>query len=235
MVKEKNKTMLWVLIIVLLVIATLTVIAIHFVQPSKKDLTDALPSPVETLLYEEGLADEDIEERANNETDIPAEMIQERLQDVGELITEEYGFTDVITYSKNKEFLKKKWGITEASFLATYDGIIYAGVDFSKITVEKDILRRIITVYLPSSEIYSVDIDTDSLVNYSEKNSLWNKITLDDYNNALNDFKDNVTDKAIKKGVLEKAQDNAETIIRVFVNSIIDISDYSVEIQSANK
>ncbi len=235
MVKEKNKTMLWILIIVLLVIATLTVVAIHFAHPLNKDLSSTLPSPTETLLSEENLTNDNIEERAIEETGIPPEVIQEKLQDVGKLITEEYWFTDVINYSKNKEILKKEWGITESSLLATYAGVICAGVDFSEITVEKDILRRVITVYLPSSEIFSIDIDPESLTIYSEKNGLGNKFTMVDYNSALNDFQNEVKDKAIESGILERAQDNAKTIIRTFANSIIDISDYSVEIQAANK
>ena len=153
----------------------------------------------------------------------------EQLQDVGSLVTEEYYFTEVVSFSSVKKLFKTiALGITESSYLASYDGIISAGLDFEKISVEKDDENKVITIRLPKSEVKYMEIDTDSFVLYSEKEGLGNKITLNDYNDSLIELEKNAKNKAVDRGLLKRADENAKLVISNFVKSLVDTSDYTV-------
>ena len=85
------------------------------------------------------------------ETTISGETIREGLNDIGELATEEYFFTRVETFDKSKNIKGIKIPFTESKFVYSYDGIVKAGIDFADVSVEKDDLKKIITITLPDS------------------------------------------------------------------------------------
>ena len=135
----------------------------------------------------------------------------------------------MVSYSSVKKLFKTiKLGITESSYLASYDGVISAGLDFEKISVEKNDEERIITIRLPKSEVKYMQIDPESFVLYSEKEGLGNKISLSDYNDSLIELEKNAEKKAVDRGLLKCADDNAKLVISNFVNSLVDTSDYMV-------
>ena len=155
--------------------------------------------------------------------------IEEGICDMGLLVTQEYYFTEVISYSSVKKLFKTiKLGITESSYLASYDGVISAGLDFEKISVEKNDEERIITIRLPKSEVKYMQIDPESFVLYSEKEGLGNRISLSDYNDSLIELEQNAEKKAVDRGLLKRADENARLVISNFVNSLVDTSDYMV-------
>ena len=171
----------------------------------------------------------EVEKIIEVEKKISGDIIQDGLRDMGFLVTEEYYFTEVVSYSSVKKLFKTiKLGITESSYLASYDGVISAGLDFEKISVEKDDEERIITIRLPKSEVKYMQIDPESFVLYSEKEGLGNKISLSDYNDSLIELEKNAEKKAVDRGLLKRADDNAKLVISNFVNSLVDTSDYMV-------
>lgn len=162
------------------------------------------------------------------ESSISAEVIQEQLQDVGSLITEEYYFTEVVSYSSVKKLWKIELGITESAFLASYDGVVTAGIDFTAIQVEKDEEKKQITVTMPEAEVLNVDIDPESLQLYSEKTGFHNPISVEDYNASLVTLEEQAREKALDRGLLERANTNAEQLVRQFIGGLIDTSEYTV-------
>ena len=102
---------------------------------------------------------------------VNTKTIQDGLVNMGFLVTQEYYFTQVETYSKDKNIL---FVIpTTSGFTYSYDGAVMAGVDFAGIKIETDTDRKSITVEMPASEIQAVTIDKDTFKIYSEKDSLW--------------------------------------------------------------
>jgi hypothetical protein len=160
-------------------------------------------------------------------TTITSETLQEGLRDMGVLITQEYYFTQVENYEKTKTILK--FFTSSSNFIYSYDGVVTAGVDFNDISVEKDDTDKVITITVPQSEIQYIDIDYDSFKIYSEKDGLWNPTSIEDYNDSLVDLKKNAEDKAIEKGVLDKADENAKAIIKNFVTGMVDDLDYTIK------
>ena len=155
--------------------------------------------------------------------------IRDGLADMGVLITQEYYFTQVETYTKEKNiFLVIP---STSAFTYSYDGAVMAGVDFEKILVETDEDRRTITVTMPSSEIQAVTIDKDTFKIYSEKDSLWNPLKLEDYNISLDEFETAAKEKALASGILTRSDEQAQNIVRRFIQSLPGMSGYTVEFQ----
>ena len=157
---------------------------------------------------------------------IGTETIRDGLADMGVLITQEYYFTQVETYTKEKTI----FAIIPSSsgFMYSYDGAVQAGLDFTKIGIETNEDTRTITVDMPASEIQNVTIDKDTFQIYSEKDSLWNPLKLEDYNISLAEFEETAKEKAVAGGILDRSDAQAQTIVREFISSLPNTAGYTV-------
>lgn len=157
---------------------------------------------------------------------VSTDTIQDGLANMGVLITQEYYFTQVEKYTKEKTFLKF---ITSSSeFMYSYDGAVMAGIDFGKIKIKTDEDRKIITVDMPDSEIQAVTIDKNTFKIYSEKDSLWNPLKLEDYNISLVEFEDAAKEKAIASGILGRSDEQARNLVREFISSLPNTGEYTI-------
>ena len=157
---------------------------------------------------------------------VSTDTIQDGLANMGVLITQEYYFTQVEKYTKEKTFLK--FIISSSEFMYSYDGAVMAGVDFEKIKIKTDEDRKIITVDMPDSEIQAVTIDKDTFKIYSEKDSLWNPLKLEDYNISLVEFEDAAKEKAIASGILGRSDEQALNLVREFISSLPNTGEYTI-------
>lgn len=156
-------------------------------------------------------------------------VIKDGLSNMGVLITQEYYFTQVEKYTKEKNiFIVIP---STSGFMYSYDGSVMAGVDFGKIAVETDQAAKTITVDLPDSEIQAVTIDKDTFKIYSEKDSIWNPLKLEDYNISLVEFEDAARKKALESGILERSDKQAQTLVRNFIGSLPNTAGYTVDFQ----
>ena len=188
----------------------------------------ATPEPTSFLAWA------DVHGLVREEDETSFESVREGLRDMGLLVTEEYSFTEVVSREKSKELLGTGIVIpfTESSFVASYDGVIHAGVDCAGITVEVSRAGAVpqLTVTVPKPEIQSVDIDPDSFVLYSEKTGVWNPFSISEYNESLKGLEKVVKDRAAEKGVLERAETHAAQIVESFVGSLLSGTEYTLEI-----
>ena len=156
-----------------------------------------------------------------------SETIRDGLANMGVLITQEYYFTQVETYTKEKNiFLIIP---SSSGFMYSYDGAVLAGVDFEKIGIQTDEDRKVVTVDLPPSEIQAVTIDRDTFKIYSEKESIWNPLKLEDYNISLAEFEDAAKEKALGSGILERSDQQAQKLVSEFIVSLPATNGYTVE------
>jgi hypothetical protein len=223
LMKEKLGKILYPIICVAALIGIIGLISSYFLE------TDDIGSAASTTT--EPSATKEDETNSNRyvkvKTTITSETLEDGLRDMGVLITQEYYFTQVENYEKTKTIMK--FFTSSSNFIYSYDGVVSAGVDFNNISVEKDDTGKVITITVPQSEIQYVDIDYDSFKIYSEKDGLWNPTSIEDYNDSLVDLKKSAKDKAIEKGVLDKADENAKAIIQNFVTGMVDDSDYTIK------
>ena len=119
-----------------------------------------------------------------------------------------------------------------AEYVYSYDGVVNAGIDFTAIEVEKNDSSKVITVTIPDSYIIDAVIDYDRFEVYDEKNSMFNKISLEDVKETQNDLIETAKAKALEKGILEKADKNAFDLITGFVKNFAGLKDYHVKIQT---
>lgn len=160
---------------------------------------------------------------------ISTETIQDGLANMGILITQEYYFTQVENYTKETKIFN--FIPSESGFVYSYDGAVMAGIDFEKITISKDEDKKHLTVELPHSEIQATTIDKDTFKIYSEKDSLWNPIKLEDYNMSLAEFEEAAKTKALENGILERSDDQAESLIRNFIGNFPQASGYDISFE----
>jgi len=160
---------------------------------------------------------------------VNTETVRSGLAGMGVLITQEYYFTQVETYTKEK----KLFNIIPSSseFAYSYNGSAMAGVDFRNIRVETDEINKIIKVEMPASEIQDVKIDKSTFKSYSEKDSLWNSLNMEDYNISLAEFETAAKEKAVSDGILERSDKQAVSLVCSFISSLPNASNYTVQFQ----
>lgn len=146
------------------------------------------------------------------------------IRDIGELATAEYGYT--ITQVMDKPSWLK---ISSAKVLYSYEGIIKAGIDFTKVGITVNKAQKMIYIKIPSAKILSNELDNDSLQIYDEKYSMFNKIKFEDVNTSQADAKKTAEEKALESGLLERAEENAESIIEKTVLSLRESEEYQVK------
>ena len=155
------------------------------------------------------------------------ETIRDGLANMGFLITQEYYFTQVEKYTKEKTILK--FITSQSEFMYSYDGAVLAGVDFEKIQVETDEDRSAIIVVMPASEIRTVTIDKNTFRIYSEKDSLWNPLKLEDYNISLVEFENAAKERALESGILERSDEQARKLVQQFIGNLPNAAGYTIE------
>lgn len=224
----KKKTTLYLVLIAALILCIIVLLIWHGGRQAPDPIPSVTPRPVSTASGGEKKRVIEIEKK------ITAEIIRESLQDAGVLTTEEYYFTEVISYSSVKKIWKIELGITESSYLISYDGVVTAGIDFSSIDVQKDDDQKRILIILPDPKILSVDIDPESFQLYSEKEGLGNPVSVTDYNQSLVEMEQNARQKALDRDILSRASENAQKLIGQLVSGLVDTTEYAVDFAKAS-
>ncbi len=215
---EKIKKYLGFFYIAILFAAIVLAIVLLTDFQKDRDSSEVVENPGEGITIEKG------EEKVL--VSVSTETIQSGLENMGFLVTQEYYFTQVEKYTKEK----KLFNLIDSSseFMYSYDGAVFAGVDFEKITVTKDDSTKTITVDIPDAEIHTVSVDKSTFQVYSEKESLWNPLNLDDYNISMDEFEKTAKNKALESGILERADEQARVLVSNFVANFPATSDYEV-------
>ncbi len=160
-----------------------------------------------------------IYEKASKEVNI--DIINAEIQDIGELATLEYLYTDAGKFSDLKQLFGHDIPFTTKSFIAKWDGIIKAGIRIDKVTAEINDTTKEIIVHMPEAEILSHEIDDESIETLDEQDGLFNPIEIDDIREFDAISKDAMEKRAMENGILDKAYENAQDIIYKLINTDI--------------
>lgn len=151
------------------------------------------------------------EERVDN--------LKASIEDIGDLVTVEYNYTDILTYKDSLTLMDMKIPFTDKSYIIKYNGYIKAGVDLSKVVV-KDIKETSVELDVPVATITDSVLDEKSMVILDQKNNIFNPLDLGDYQDTLKKELNARELKAKKDGLLERAQDNADKILRKLLQGL---------------
>lgn len=167
-------------------------------------------------------------------TEIDMKIVLKDIQAIGELATVEYLYTDAGKFSDPKQLFGHDIPFTKKSFVMRWDGSIKAGIrDVNNITAAADEDTKVITVTLPQMEILTHTVDKNSLEVLDESSSLFNPISVDDVSSFQRESEAATEQRALDNGILEKAQTNAESLIRGLLtgNELIK-ENYTIEFAS---
>lgn len=153
--------------------------------------------------------------------EVSIELITSEIQDIGELATIEYLYTDAGKFEDPAKIFGKEipFALTTKSFIAKWNGIIKAGVNINEIKVEVENSNKEIIIHMPKAEILSHEIDNESIETLDEKNGLFNSIKIDDIREFDAISKEAMEQRTIENGILDKAYDNAKAIIYKLINN----------------
>lgn len=203
--KKAGKKVL-IIILIILVIGLAVVVYWQFKHPAEKIFT------------------------VEKEIELTGDTIKWGLKDIGKLVTQEYYFTHVEKFESDRTYKDIALPLTNTSFVYSFDGTITAGIDFEKVEVEKDDDKKTVTVKLPEVEIMSAEVDPESRVIYEEKNNILNPIDLESVLVSFEDMIKDEKEKAVERGVLDKAADNAKILVENFLKSTFTLEEYKISV-----
>ena len=145
--------------------------------------------------------------------------VETQLQQISQLATVRYSYTNMGQFENSNEFYGIKLPFTTKRFIVAYDGVILAGVDLTGAQVT--VTDQKVTVSLPAPQILSHEVDPDSLEVFDETTSIFNPLTIEDYNGFQADQRGVMEEKAIQSGLLTQAGDQAKTAVTGLISPLL--------------
>lgn len=144
-------------------------------------------------------------------------VISDKLNDIAELSTYKYEFTDVIISKTKKQVAGYDLPMSEAVKLIRYQGYIKVGSDLSKINITSDSQTKSIKVKVAKSVVLDNVVDTNRTIVEDLKGEI-----LSDYPSQLliediNKAKQELQEKIIKDGLLEKSDKRLVLLIESYL------------------
>lgn len=156
--------------------------------------------------------------------------VEHQLQQISRLATTQYAYTNMGQFERGSDFYGVRIPFTTSRFIVSYSGVITAGVDLSQAQVE--VTDEQVTVTLPAAQILSHEIDPDSLEVFDETRSIFNPITIEDYNGFQADQQGVMEEKALQAGLLTQAQDQAEAAVTGLLTPLLE-EGQALEVRTA--
>lgn len=153
-------------------------------------------------------------------------------KDVGKLATQEGYVTVVGTIDKNRKIYAIDIPLTQSICVFSIDVIVSAGYDFAEIVPEivkpTETENGKIIIKLPLASILYCNAVAGSQKKYYESESIFTNINFDDYFGKENDLVNKAKTNAVKNGLLERARENAKTVLSSFILSVIGDEPYDI-------
>lgn len=170
------------------------------------------------------------------EGEVTSTTIGASLGDIAQLSVEEYVFSDVGKFDQEGlEVLGVRVPFTGRNFLVTYDGRVTAGIkDASLIDVR--LADGEVNVQLPEVEVLESHIDADSVKVYDQTMNPINQLRVEDVTGFIADREADAREKAIASGLLDRAGQHAEELVRAHVAALVagtEYEDYEVRVSQA--
>jgi hypothetical protein len=135
--------------------------------------------------------------------------VLESIRNASQLATVEYNFYQekVVKENPNNPFtLKRIIVVTEAQ--------IKGGIDLQKLTVgDINVNNKSITIKVPKSEILSVDADPSKMKVLDEDYGPFNKLTMEETKQYLEDARNVIKQKAIDEHIIDKADEQTKLVL----------------------
>lgn len=155
-------------------------------------------------------------------------IVNLRMENIGELVTQAAYFTNVQVISDAREVFGVTVPFTQSKYVFSYDGVIRAGVNFAEIDYCINSENRTITISVPKPYIMSTMIYEDSLEIYNESKNIFTPLTMNDLQESRQKLIEEAETQAVANGLLEEAAINARVIIESFFLSNDALGNYEI-------
>lgn len=233
MLRSKKRKFTIIAIVCIATVIVLTAAAVYFkaysnVEEKYQNIVDELEKQVQEL------SDEAARYTVTTK-EVSIDLIKSEIKDIGELATIEYLYTDAGKFEDPKKLFDINIPFTTKSFIAKWNGVIKAGVKIDKVVVEVSNADKKIVVHIPKAEILSHEIDSNSIETLDQKDNIFNPIKVEDIREFDKISKEAMEQRAIENGILDKAFENAQGIIKKLINNdVVKEQGYIIEFQAIN-
>ena len=162
---------------------------------------------------------------------VTSDLLGQQLRSLQELVSVSYYYTNMARYENQLDFYGWKVPFTTKTFIVSYDGIIKAGVDLSKVTVDVDEGGKAVTVTLPDSQIISHEIPEDSIEVFDESDNVFNRISIADYTAFTGDQKTDLEQRAVDNGLLVGADERAREAVDALLRHMPGMEGYTLQVE----
>lgn len=164
---------------------------------------------------------------------ITSTLIEDKLDALSDLVTQEYVYTNADRSEEDKPWI---FGWTQPfgkkSLMITYDGTIKAGINLREAKIEVDKEGKTIRITLPQSRITDNIIPEETVEILESKDGLFNEVQIEDYQELIENQKIIMQQKAIDRGLLEKADKEARSIVKDFLSDLSEAGGYKLEVST---
>ena len=161
-------------------------------------------------------------------TTYTSQVTEFNLRDIGEFVTQEGCYTAIQTITSARREFGITFPFTTKNYIYSMDGVVKAGMDFSRITLNEDRASKTLTVSLPPAKLLSVVPDRDSFTVYYEGKNMFNALHLEETNEAEKAAEAEIKEKAIAYGILEHAGENAKTLVKAMLEPVYPAGEWTI-------
>lgn len=196
-----------VIFIIAVLIITVVILGVMLNREQKKSL------PVSVMMTENTE-----KETIIKKYEVTVEYLEKALVNISELSTAELSYTGICTVEEGEiPFITKK------GFSMLYKGTVKAGIDASAIGI--DITDKEVIIKLPEAKLWDPVVDPSSIQFYDEKKALFNWTELSDSVDGIILAREDIKRQAENDGIIEKADKQAEYIVRGLLEDIVKEAD----------
>ena len=146
--------------------------------------------------------------------------------DVGKLVTQECRGTGVSMTKEARKLFGVKIPFTQSKYIYSYDVTVQAYLDFTKVEAIVDEINGTITVKMPDIELEEAHLHLDSFKVYHEAESIFKRITLEDFNADQTKLTNYVQTEAVRNGLIERAEENAKKLLEQFIGQMYNLDEF---------
>lgn len=141
------------------------------------------------------------------------------LSQVLDISTVKYNYSNIVEIKKDKSISNIKIPFTEKSFIIKYNGIINGGVKPEDIEVVSNTGDEIL-IEIKKCQILDHYIDDENIYVYDIKNSIFNKLDIQEALDEISNCKKEYEEKIISEGFMEEIQENTKVSIENILKGI---------------
>lgn len=167
-------------------------------------------------------------------TRLTSETITSEIQDIAELSTVVYIYQNIAAlerYATMNLFSDDwRWPGTTRLLHVKYIGEVRFGIDFDGIIVDVDNFFDRITVILPPARIMTHVQHLDEIEYLDDTRGVFTRRRVYDIPEAFINSRNEIQERLIREGMLERARKNAQNLIRMFIEGMINQVDVDYEL-----